>query len=1159
MRKLSLVCVLIFGCLAVSRAQTPDPYAPARNRILAGNSVTLKWNHSGLSAPFEVEIATNASFSGSQVFSNIMQDTLLFSPPLSATYYWRVRSSGQANNSGVYNFTHFSPSAAGGLRGWFSALNINQANNTPLQNWNSLEYTALASNSNAATSPTYRSSGGLGNKPFVHFNSSVRQLTTNINGSAIAAADPMEVYFLGKLNTQSQSFGFIFTMANFTAYTPNQHNRAAYNYNGGGNFLWASNGGGAAAEYSISAAGNNTYRMFTALDNTTTARLYRNGTLVGSGTAQPYSINPSVPLILGSNVSYNNNSVLATSQMEVAEMVFFNQQHSDSLRNLVEDFLTQRYLPPVNLGKDTSVNPLCGLINLNAGSGYASYTWNTGATTPTLAVTAPGTYWVQVSDGFGNIYADTIRVASLSAFNQLSPQVYLCQGSSQVWQSNLPGAAYNFVWSDNSTDTALTITTPGTYYVTVTQTATNCVFTSDTVQVLNDPFPVAGLGNDTTLCINNTLQLDVEGGPGSVYLWSNSLTTASITLSVPGTYWVQATNEHGCSVSDTINVLLNGTAPQIDFSTTQRCENAGTVFTASSNQNILVYQWTFGDGSSSAQAQPQNVYATAGVYAAELFMLSDNGCGNRLKKNITISAQPSVQFSYADTCNNDSTQFTALVTANAGGVDSYSWNFNDPSSGAANNSALAIPKHVYSLPGQYFVSLTVQNDSGCVRTLTQPVTIREGAYPNFSYSGLCYESPTLFQNSTVFGTNVAPQAYTWFFGNGNTSNLFSPQTVFGTEGTYNVTLRVTTNNHCKAYKTLSVPVIKGADASFGIPDSVCAGALVPFVNTSTGVNDTISSYLWRFGNSGTSTDEVPLFTYSGSGNRLIRLVVTTQNGCKDSVQQNIYIKETSVAAFSVNTVFGAPPLAITPVFAGLNATTYFWDMGNGVQSNMQMPGTVTYTDTGVYTITLVTGNDKNCYDTAQTSITVNERIYGLEWMSLQCTENNGKVALSGVLLNTGNQSVNSLELGARTDYDAGFRELWSGTLVPGATLNYTFGALIPISKATHFCCAEVYTINDSTLYSPESICRGLGTNFWTGNIYPNPAGQYIYADYIFPEEDLLSWRLLDMAGRVVLSGSQQANTGLNQLRVDVSSLRKGGYVLELRSRQGEERKKFVKN
>ncbi len=55
--------------------------------------------------------------------------------------------------------------------------------------------------------------------------------------------------------------------------------------------------------------------------------------------------------------------------------------------------------PIVNLGADTTV---CATTwTLQAGNAGASYLWNTGATTATLAVTSTGIYWVAVTDGTG--------------------------------------------------------------------------------------------------------------------------------------------------------------------------------------------------------------------------------------------------------------------------------------------------------------------------------------------------------------------------------------------------------------------------------------------------------------------------------------------------------------------------------------------------------------------------------------------------------------------------------------------------------------------------------------------------------------------------------------------------------------------------------------
>ncbi|PKL10539.1 MAG: hypothetical protein CVV52_17890 [Spirochaetae bacterium HGW-Spirochaetae-8] len=69
--------------------------------------------------------------------------------------------------------------------------------------------------------------------------------------------------------------------------------------------------------------------------------------------------------------------------------------------------------PAVNLGNDTAILPGQTVI-LNAGSGFTSYLWSTGATTQTInassAVVGVIPFWVQVTDNNGCKGGDTIEI-----------------------------------------------------------------------------------------------------------------------------------------------------------------------------------------------------------------------------------------------------------------------------------------------------------------------------------------------------------------------------------------------------------------------------------------------------------------------------------------------------------------------------------------------------------------------------------------------------------------------------------------------------------------------------------------------------------------------------------------------------------------------------
>jgi gliding motility-associated-like protein len=63
----------------------------------------------------------------------------------------------------------------------------------------------------------------------------------------------------------------------------------------------------------------------------------------------------------------------------------------------------------VHLGGDTSFCPDKSLV-LDAGMGFVSYTWSTGATDQTITVTQPGIYWVSTGTAEQCISTDTVRV-----------------------------------------------------------------------------------------------------------------------------------------------------------------------------------------------------------------------------------------------------------------------------------------------------------------------------------------------------------------------------------------------------------------------------------------------------------------------------------------------------------------------------------------------------------------------------------------------------------------------------------------------------------------------------------------------------------------------------------------------------------------------------
>ena len=121
--------------------------------------------------------------------------------------------------------------------------------------------------------------------------------------------------------------------------------------------------------------------------------------------------------------------------------------------------------PSVNLGQDAI---LCNgqSLTLDAGNPGMNYFWSTAQTTQTITVTTPGLYIVAVTDANGCVATDTINITNSPLTVNLGPDRDICGNTSLTLNAGNPGLSY--LWSDNSTGNSLNVTSPGTYWVEVT-------------------------------------------------------------------------------------------------------------------------------------------------------------------------------------------------------------------------------------------------------------------------------------------------------------------------------------------------------------------------------------------------------------------------------------------------------------------------------------------------------------------------------------------------------------------------------------------------------------------------------------------------------------------------------------------------------------------
>ncbi len=500
--------------------------------------------------------------------------------------------------------------------------------------------------------------------------------------------------------------------------------------------------------------------------------------------------------------------------------------------------------------------------------------------------------------------------------------------------------------------------------------------------------PTVDFTVDTTLgCVPATFQLtnltvaNAAGLTGCTWVFINQNTLASVsssalnpsvTLSAVGAYDVQlrCTNTNGCDTTIRRNGYLQvAPTPTANFGITNTVGCTLPVNVSFNNLSQangagpLTYGWFFPTGVPNtfvgSPPPPVSINA-AGLFSTSLIAVSALGCADTLTRTGSVVLRPitaAVTVSDNTPCLNQNVNFTD----NSSGSVQRIWDFGDGS--PLLTTAGGTASHSYSSVGTFTFSLIVQNATGCLDTVSQTLTVLGLPTVNFSVS-----PPFNCDVSTVFSyTDLSPgnpTAWLWNFGDNTSSNLQNPTHVYGSSGTYPVCLRITDSNNC--INTLcdsNAVAVVTPNASF-IADNIlgCAPYSSTFTDLSTS-NDTIVSWSWTFDDgSGTNVTPAssilpsPTVTVLNAGIYNVTLVITTQNGCRDSVTVTNYLRAGSIP--SVDFTVDNDSLCIGEIvnFTSVSsdpAYLYFWDLnypstftgGGDVMS-------IAYPDTGCFDVGL---------------------------------------------------------------------------------------------------------------------------------------------------------------------------------------------------------------
>jgi len=353
---------------------------------------------------------------------------------------------------------------------------------------------------------------------------------------------------------------------------------------------------------------------------------------------------------------------------------------------------------------------------LNAGSGYSSYTWNTGLNSTTISVTSSGTYTVTVTStsGCSGSASKTVTVnpSPTATANSNSP---VCSGELLNFASS-GGLSYQWngpnSFSSNQQYPVISNTTTnmsGNYTV-VTTNSYGCSGSASTNVVIQAP-PSAN-ASDNNPCIGGVFILSASGGVN--YLWSgpngftsnqqNPTVSGSATAGLNGIYTVTVSTLAGCSSVASVDVTITNSLNPVISGNSSICQGSSTILSAGSG--FTSYLWSNGSTSMNISVN------SAGTYAVTV--TNSIGCVGTASKTVTLIAAPlAVANSNSPVCSGNT-----LNLSSSGGVN-YSWTGPNFFTSTQQNPNFSIASS--NLTGLYTVIVT--NNQGCTATASTSVQV----------------------------------------------------------------------------------------------------------------------------------------------------------------------------------------------------------------------------------------------------------------------------------------------------------------------------------------------------------------------------------------------------------------------------------------------------
>ncbi len=701
--------------------------------------------------------------------------------------------------------------------------------------------------------------------------------------------------------------------------------------------------------------------------------------------------------ISGPGISTFTDPTNATSNVEVSVYGLYSYEWAESFGPscIDKDTVIIRFTeqPVADAGIDGGI---CGYnyqLNANPSVGTGIWTLQSGPgniafsdiNSPICNVTADayGNYyfiWTE-DNGFGCTDFDYVLVSfnliPTPSFNPINPDG-CTPFTVNFTNTSTGGTTYNWDFGDGNSSTNENptnifynnTTSDLIYYV---QLAVNNPGCGDTIiqQVTVHPSPIANFTtNAQPACSPLTANFTSTSIGANINIWNwgdgSAIDTANFISHtfINDTSFIEnynvsiiAISANGCT--DTSTQFVTVYPNQNNYFTVNpdsSCSPSTVSFVSQpTGQN---YSWNFGNGTSEIGGNTASaIYtyngATDTTFYISLITTSYFGCIDTSTNKVTIFASPTANF----TINNSAGCAPVQVefTNTSQGAISYSWNFGDGT--IENNNSSTVFHNFGNVSNNaitYTITLTATNSNGCTSQKTKTYTVYPEIHAFFIADTTgCSELTVDFTNQSLGAVN-----YNWYFGDSEFSTETNPTHTYinntAFDKNYFPQLIAISQYGCRDTFSREIIVYPQPEALFQITPNIVdlPNAIVNILNQTAIGNWT---YLWNFGDGVNSNYEQPgNHTYQNYGTFNVWLYVYGSH-CSDSVLHTVTVNAPQPIAAYFSSENGCVPLEVTFTNQSQFADTYYWDFGDGNQSNQENP-VYTYYEAGTYQVSLtVTG------------------------------------------------------------------------------------------------------------------------------------------------------------------------------------------------------------